>query len=94
MIIAFGPLSILLFLMLKGEDLGHVKIGYKGQAVPEVRSATYTASYLPPFFETLDDIFSVGQDVEYYKKLLTIAVELRVETLKIKIVMFVWGLLL
>jgi predicted ATPase len=63
-------------------DLGHVKIGYKGQAVPEVRSATYTASYLPPFFETLDDIFSVGQDVEYYKKLLTIAVELRVEILK------------
>ena len=63
-------------------DLGHVKIGYKGQVVPEVKSATYTASYLPPFFETLDDIFSVGQDVEYYKKLLTIAEELRVEILK------------
>ncbi len=63
-------------------DLGHVKIGYKGQAIPEVRSAIYTASYLPPFFETLDDIFSVGQDVEYYKKLLIIAEELRIEILK------------
>ena len=65
-------------------DLGHVKIGYKGQTVPS-KGITCTADYLPTKFDNsdeLDTLFSVGQDVEYYKKLLTIEEELRNEILK------------
>lgn len=64
-------------------NLGHVKIGYKGQA-PETRSVSYTSDSLPTKFnvsDNLDSLFSVGQDVEYYKVLMTMSEELRVEIL-------------
>lgn len=52
-------------------NLGHVKVGYTGQFVPEVE-CSYTFKHLPKSFPKLDDIFSLGQDVEYYRKLMTI----------------------
>lgn len=44
-------------------DLGTIKIGYKGQ------SRGWTRERMPETFESLsDEFFSLGQDVEYYKK--------------------------
>lgn len=44
-------------------DLGTIKIGYKGQA------HGWTIEHMPKEFESLpDEYFSLGQDVEYYKK--------------------------
>lgn len=50
-------------------NLGHVKIGYKDQKIPS-DDRSYTSKHLPESFCTLDDIFSLGQDVEYYNGLL------------------------
>ncbi|WP_434930900.1 AAA family ATPase [Shewanella sp. HL-SH5] len=52
-------------------DLGHIKVGYTGQFVPD-KEYSYTFKHLPKSFSKFDDIFSLGQDVEYYRKLMTI----------------------
>ncbi|KOR54731.1 hypothetical protein ADT27_00665, partial [Xanthomonas oryzae] len=49
-------------------DVGVIKIGFKGQATDR---ATY--EQLPDVFETLDEsFFSLGQDVDFYKKMAAI----------------------
>lgn len=54
-------------------DLGQVKIGFKDQTIEKE-----TYSQLPEKFEYLPDgFFSLGQDVDYYKKIYTLPEQLR-----------------
>ena len=58
-------------------ELGHVKIGYIGQTVPS-DTVSYTFKHLLSSSNDLNDIFSLGQDVEYYSKLMTMSYKTRV----------------
>lgn len=54
-------------------ELGQIKIGFKGQTIH-----TSTRSVLQsPFFNLPEHYFSLGQDIEYYRKLSTLSEETR-----------------
>lgn len=61
----------------KKYDIGYVKIGFFKQTK---KISTHT--HLPDSFEKFDGIFSLGQDVEYYKKIFKLPDSLRKQVLK------------
>jgi len=63
----------------KGEkyNIGYVKIGFFTQT-----DSISTQTHLPDSFKQFDDIFSLGQDVEYYKNIYKLPIDLRKQILK------------